>query len=138
MKISINLASRPFVEIRPLLAKLRLTMLGLAVLAIGLGFGLHALSIKEQAASARMDALKAETERRVRAEEALLAASAERLLASESVALEASAREAVEVRAARLSGERDELEVQAEKLFSRLADEHAQAEAQKDVLRHLS
>jgi len=61
MKISINLASRPFVEIRPLLAKLRLTMLGLAVLAIGLGFGLHALSIKEQAASARMDALKAET-----------------------------------------------------------------------------
>lgn len=61
MKISINLASRPFVEIRPLLAKLRLAMLGLAVLAVGLAFALHSLSIKEQAASARMDAVKAET-----------------------------------------------------------------------------
>jgi SMC interacting uncharacterized protein involved in chromosome segregation len=81
----------------------------------------------------------------VRAEEALLAASADRILAAESVALEASAREQVEVRAARLSGERDQLsqerdrlEAQAESLFSRIADEHAQADAQADVLRHLS
>jgi len=61
MKISVNLASRPFVELRPVLAKLRLTMVALAVLAIGLAFGLHALTVKERAASARMDALKAQT-----------------------------------------------------------------------------
>lgn len=61
MKISVNLASRPFVELRPLLATLRLSMLGLLVLAIGLGFWLHALTLKERIASAQMDALKAQT-----------------------------------------------------------------------------
>ncbi len=37
MRISINLATRPFVELRPLFARLRLAMAGLAVMAIGAG-----------------------------------------------------------------------------------------------------
>jgi len=63
MRISINLASRPFVELRPLFARLRLLMGALAVLAIGLGFGVHALSVQAKKASAQMDALKAQTQR---------------------------------------------------------------------------
>ena len=41
MRISVNLATRPFVELRPLFARLRLAMVLLAVLAVGLGFALH-------------------------------------------------------------------------------------------------
>jgi type IV pilus assembly protein PilN len=61
MRISINLATKPFVELRPLFARLRLAMAVLAVLAIGLGIGLHSLSQREAAAQAQMDALKAQT-----------------------------------------------------------------------------
>ena len=39
MRISVNLATRPFVELRPLFARLRLAMGVLTVLAVGLGFG---------------------------------------------------------------------------------------------------
>ena len=63
MRISVNLATRPFVEIRPLLARLRLAMGLLALLAIGLGFWLHALSARARAAETQMDAAKAETRR---------------------------------------------------------------------------
>jgi len=62
MRISVNLATRPFVELRPLFARLRLAMIALGVLAIGLGFGLHSLNTKAKAAQAQMDALKAKTE----------------------------------------------------------------------------
>ncbi len=61
MRISINLATKQFVELRPLFARLRLAMGLLAVLAIGLGFGLNSLSAKAKAAQAEMDALKAKT-----------------------------------------------------------------------------
>src|SRR6266851_4162203 len=61
MRISVNLANRPFVELRPLFARLRLAMGVLAVLAIGLGFALHSLNAKAAVARARMDRLKAET-----------------------------------------------------------------------------
>jgi type IV pilus assembly protein PilN len=61
MRISVNLANRPFVELRPLFARLRLAMGVLAVLAIGLGFALHSLNAKASVARARMDALKVET-----------------------------------------------------------------------------
>jgi type IV pilus assembly protein PilN len=61
MRISVNLANRPFVELRPLFARLRLAMGVLAVLAIGLWFALHSLNAKAAVARARMDALKAET-----------------------------------------------------------------------------
>jgi type IV pilus assembly protein PilN len=61
MRISVNLATRPFVELRPLFARLRLAMIVLALLAIGLAFGLHSLDAKARAAQARMDDLKART-----------------------------------------------------------------------------
>jgi type IV pilus assembly protein PilN len=61
MRISVNLANRPFVELRPLFARLRLAMAVMAVMAIGLGFALRSLNAKAAVARARMDALKAET-----------------------------------------------------------------------------
>jgi type IV pilus assembly protein PilN len=61
MLVSINLATRPFVELRPLLAKLRLAMIALALLATGLIIGLRALKERADAATAQMDALKAQT-----------------------------------------------------------------------------
>jgi type IV pilus assembly protein PilN len=61
MRISINLATRPFVELRPLFARLRLAMVVLALLAVGMGFGLHSLRAKAKIATAEMDALKAQT-----------------------------------------------------------------------------
>jgi type IV pilus assembly protein PilN len=63
MRISVNLANRPFVELRPLFARLRLAMGVLALLAIGLGIELHSLNARAAVARARMDALKAETNR---------------------------------------------------------------------------
>jgi type IV pilus assembly protein PilN len=62
MRISINLANRPFVELRPLFARLRLAMGFLAVLAVALGFWLHSLNAKASVARAQMDALKAKTQ----------------------------------------------------------------------------
>jgi type IV pilus assembly protein PilN len=61
MRISLNLATRPFVELRPLFARLRLATGLLLVLAIGLGFLLHSLNAKAKVAQAQMDALKAKT-----------------------------------------------------------------------------
>ena len=46
MRISVNLANRPFIELRPLFARLRLAMVVLALLAVGLGFALHSLNAK--------------------------------------------------------------------------------------------
>ncbi len=61
MRISVNLATRPFVEIRPLLARLRLAMVLLAVLGLALGVWLHGLNGRAAAAVAQMDAVKART-----------------------------------------------------------------------------
>lgn len=61
MLVTLNLATRPFVELRPLLAKLRLTMIALAVLAIGLIVGLRALQGRADVATAQMDSLKVQT-----------------------------------------------------------------------------
>jgi type IV pilus assembly protein PilN len=61
MRISINLATHPFVELRPLFARLRLAMAGLAVLAIALGVWLHFLNKRAHAEQAQMDALKQQT-----------------------------------------------------------------------------
>jgi type IV pilus assembly protein PilN len=61
MRIAINLATRPFVELRPLFARLRLTMAALALTAVALGVGLHVLSARARADQAQMDALKAQT-----------------------------------------------------------------------------
>lgn len=61
MRISINLATRPFVELRPLYAKLRLAMAGLSLLALVLGFYLYGLSSRAAAATQQMNTLKART-----------------------------------------------------------------------------
>jgi type IV pilus assembly protein PilN len=61
MRISINLATRPFVELRPLLARLRLVMAVLAVTAVALGIGLHYQSARAKVAEAQMNDLKAQT-----------------------------------------------------------------------------
>jgi type IV pilus assembly protein PilN len=61
MRISLNLATHPFVELRPLFARLRLAMAVLAVTALGLGIGLHLLNRRAQDAQAQMDTLKAQT-----------------------------------------------------------------------------
>jgi type IV pilus assembly protein PilN len=63
MRISINLASRPFVELRPLFAQLRLAMAALLLLAAGLSYGVHVLSVRAAAAGAEMNQLKAQTAR---------------------------------------------------------------------------
>jgi type IV pilus assembly protein PilN len=61
MRISVNLATRPFVELRPLYARLRLAAIALALLAIVLGVALHSLNEKARVAQAQMNALKAKT-----------------------------------------------------------------------------
>jgi type IV pilus assembly protein PilN len=61
MRISVNLATRPFVELRPLFARLRIAMGLLALLAIGLYFGLNSLNARAKIATAEMDTLKAKT-----------------------------------------------------------------------------
>jgi len=62
MRISVNLATQPFVELRPLFARLQLAMLALVVLAVALGFWLHALNGRAQVAQAQMGALQAKTQ----------------------------------------------------------------------------
>jgi type IV pilus assembly protein PilN len=62
MRISVNLATRPFVELRPLFARLRLAIVALVLLAIGLGFWLHVLNGRASVSQAQMDSLKAKTQ----------------------------------------------------------------------------
>lgn len=62
MRISVNLATRPFVELRPLYARLRIAILVLALLALVLGIGLHSLSAKARANEAQMNALQSRTQ----------------------------------------------------------------------------
>lgn len=61
MRISVNLASRPFVELRPFFARLRIIMGVLAVIAIGIGIALHIENKKLAAAQAQMDELRNRT-----------------------------------------------------------------------------
>ena len=58
MRIVLNLASQPFIELRPLYAKLRVWMIALAVLAIPLGFLLHMELRRAADADARMQLLQ--------------------------------------------------------------------------------
>jgi len=53
MRITLNLATRPFADLGPAIKRLRIAMVVLALVAIGLGFGLHALHQKAEAARAR-------------------------------------------------------------------------------------
>ena len=61
MRVSVNLATRPFVELRPLFARLRIAMVVLAVLAIGLFIGLRVMSKRVNAAESQMRELKVQT-----------------------------------------------------------------------------
>lgn len=61
MRISINLATRPFVELRPLFARLRLLMAALVLTAVALGFALHAMTKKARVEEAQMRELKVQT-----------------------------------------------------------------------------
>jgi type IV pilus assembly protein PilN len=53
MKITINLATRPFADIGPMMKNLRIAMAALAVVSLGLGLGLYFLHNKAEAARAR-------------------------------------------------------------------------------------
>jgi type IV pilus assembly protein PilN len=69
MRISVNLASRPFVELRPFFARLRILMVILALVAIGLGVGMHfeqqKLTVAEEAmAKVHRGTVAAQTEKR--------------------------------------------------------------------------
>jgi type IV pilus assembly protein PilN len=57
MKITVNLATRPFADQGPILKRLRIAMAVFAVVSIGLGFGLHLLHAKAEVARARMQTL---------------------------------------------------------------------------------
>lgn len=61
MRISVNLATRPFVELRPLFARLRLGMAALMLLAVGLGFALHTMKERARVAEDQMRELKVQT-----------------------------------------------------------------------------
>ena len=61
MRISVNLATKPFVELRPLLLRLRMAMAALAVLAVGFGLALHSVSAKASAAAAQSRSIEAQT-----------------------------------------------------------------------------
>lgn len=61
MRISINLASRPFVELRPLFLRLRVLMGLLAAIAIALGVWSHVLQQQLNHATAQMDVLRNQT-----------------------------------------------------------------------------
>src|SRR5580658_10507797 len=53
MRITLNLATRPFADLGPAIKRLRIGMGVLALVAIGLGLGLHAIHRKAEAARAR-------------------------------------------------------------------------------------
>jgi type IV pilus assembly protein PilN len=57
VRVAINLASRQFADLAPALKKLRMAMGILALVAIALGFGLHALHDKAEAARQRAHSL---------------------------------------------------------------------------------
>lgn len=62
MRISINLATRPFVELKPLYNRLRVAMALLALVAVGLGAALYFFGRQERGAEQRMEALEQQTQ----------------------------------------------------------------------------
>jgi type IV pilus assembly protein PilN len=69
MRLSINLATRPYVELGPIFRNLRIAMGVLAVAALGLGIWLHILSAKAREQQKALDAIHAQTTK-LRAERA--------------------------------------------------------------------
>jgi type IV pilus assembly protein PilN len=60
MRISVNLATRPFVELRPFFARLRLIMAALLLMAVAIGVTAHLWHKKLDVAEAQMNRLKAQ------------------------------------------------------------------------------
>lgn len=58
MRISVNLATRPFVELRPFFLRLRLMMAALAVVGLALAVGAHVISAKAETQQIEMDRLR--------------------------------------------------------------------------------
>ncbi len=63
MRVSLNLASRPYVELRPLYKRLRLLIAVLALLAFGFWYVLRTEFVRAQAAQAKVDAIHASVAR---------------------------------------------------------------------------
>jgi type IV pilus assembly protein PilN len=63
MRVTLNLATRPFADLGPAIKRLRIAMAVLAVLAIGLGLGLRALHQKAEEARAREHSLDSQIAR---------------------------------------------------------------------------
>ena len=63
MLVTVNLASKPFANLGPILKRLRIAIAALAVAAVGLGFGLHFLHSKAEAARSRERVLDAQIAR---------------------------------------------------------------------------
>jgi len=59
MRITANLASRPFTDLGPILRRLRIAMVAMVLVSIGLGVGLYALHSKASAVRAREHSLDA-------------------------------------------------------------------------------
>ena len=57
MRISINLATRPYADLGPAMKRLRIGMAALAAICVGLALGLHAVHNKAEAARARENAI---------------------------------------------------------------------------------
>ncbi|HKF49938.1 MAG TPA: hypothetical protein VKB38_21425 [Terracidiphilus sp.] len=57
MRITLNLATKPFADLGPALKRLRIAMGALAIVAVALGIGLHFLHSKAEAARAREHSL---------------------------------------------------------------------------------
>lgn len=62
MRIQINLATRPFVELDRLLRQLRIAIAALAVLAIALGVWLYSMSARARQQQAQLEALRQQEE----------------------------------------------------------------------------
>jgi type IV pilus assembly protein PilN len=63
MRITLNLASRPFADLGPAIKRLRIAMGVLAVVALGLGLALRAFDQKAKVARARVQALDSQIAR---------------------------------------------------------------------------
>jgi type IV pilus assembly protein PilN len=63
MRITLNLATRPYADIGPAMKRLRIAMAALVVVSLGLLLGLHALHRKAEAARAKEHALDAQLAR---------------------------------------------------------------------------
>ncbi len=61
MRVQVNLASRPFVELRPFFLRLRLIMAALALAALALALGAHILSARAGKQQLELDRLRDQT-----------------------------------------------------------------------------